>query len=548
MPFRSRLLIAIVAFLSTVPALAKPPQAEPAPSEFPWELRAHYSYPINGLTIDYDERYSRFRVRMGEDKILANDLFFAIQFADGTTWDFHSLSPAKTVRDQMNDPQIGPGTTYSTTYPLKDNVEVRYIVTVFDTRPFMTLQLEVENKGSADLRISALDPLITPPSGITGFSQATTRHFHECGGYPVCDKGSLPYMTTLSDPATNASLALGIFPEGLADSGVQLEQQGNAWHGRVQCKFEPSIKVGPGQTLASDRVAVAHGAPLKADIDLYYSWILSSLNPPKENKNGPVAWVSVADSEGLDALVSAAHAWDGVKHALVPANWEGKPGSLKGAAGRYPANIKGAADALRSAGATPGITVDPLAADGGPGDATAQSQDGQQWVNPAVPAGQDYIRKRIGSLAGDGFAFFAVAPSAIPDEALSAFGISRAQANHLAIKLVGEAVGDRPVYPAGGKAVGASAAEWAEVTTALGKLGEYAPGFGPVRLDGNGLGTLDPATAEAIQHCAAPIEVLGQPGGGGARSLAAALKAPKAESKGAPAKEAKPEKKKKKKR
>jgi hypothetical protein len=140
-----------------------------------------------------------------------------------------------------------------------------------------------------------------------------------------------------------------------------------------------------------------------------------------------------------------------------------------------------------------------------------------------------------------------VAPSAIPDEALNAFGISRAQANHLAIDLVEEAVGERPVYASGGKPVGVSAAEWQEVIGSLGRLSEYGVGFGPVRLNAEGADGIDAATAEAIHNTAAPIELLGRPGGGGARAIVQALKAPKAEGKaGAAAKEAKPEKKKKK--
>jgi hypothetical protein len=523
MTMRKMLVSALMLMLALQPAAFAAPKAEPSPSEFPWELRVHYSFPINDVIIDYDEAYSRIRVRQA-GKVLANDLYFAIQFADGTTWDYRNLPSAKTVRQQTSDPVLGHGTSYTTTYPSKDNLEVRYILTAYDSRPFTTLQVEVQNHGTDDVRISALDPLITGPGGISGLPQATHRQFTARAGYPVFDKGSAPYVTVLKDPASNATFAIGLVPEGIAESGIRLEQQGGAWHGRVESRFRPSLKLSPGQTLASDRVAIAHGAPLKADIELYYAWAFSSITPPKDNRKGPVAWVSVAGTQGLDALVSAVNQWDGIKHALIPANWEGRPGSLKGGGG-WPANIGSAASALRSAGAMPGITVDPLAADGAPGAASVQSPDGQQWVNPAIPAGQDYIRKRIARLAGDGFAFFAVAPSAIPDAALEAFGISRGQANTLAIDLVEEAVGERPVYAAAGQAVGASPAEWAEVATAFAKFSDYTKGMGPVRLNAEGLGQLDPATAEAIRNCPAPIEVIGRPSAGGAKSLAAALKA-----------------------
>jgi len=532
--FRVMWLLALltVVVLPAGAASKKAVEKDVAPVDYPWPLRVHYTFPSKGMLLDYDEKFSRMRVSLGEALVIADDMAFSIEFADGTAWNYRSLEEAKTVRDPYTDPQIGPGTTYTTTYPLKDGLEVRYIVTVFNTRPFISMQLVVENKGTADVRLAGLDPLVTGPAGITNLSpqaRVRNRNIESRGGYPVFDKTGSPIMTVFSDPSNKAVLALGILPEGKASSGTKFEQQGGAWHGRILSRFEPPVRLAPGQTLKSDRVCLIHGQVQKGDIDLYYSWALSVLNPPKDNRKGPTAWITVTEDKGLDQLVADARAWasSGIKHALVPANWESKPGSMKGAAPRYPGNMKSAADALDDAGTKPGITFDPLAVEEGPKDAIAQTSDGQLWLNPASASAADFARKRYAKLGDWGYDFVVVAPSTIPDPVLESWGVTRTEAYRLGLDLVENALGERPVYPASAGSVKATRADWLEAASALGRLGSYGAGLAPLRLDAAGLGDVDGETVGAMRLWRGPIEVQGRADGGAAKALSRVFQLPR---------------------
>ena len=135
----------------------------------------------------------------------------------------------------------------------------------------------------------------------------------------------------------------------------------------------------------------------------------------------------------------------GITHALIPGNWEGRPGSLEGGAPNYPRNIGDAARSLKDAGVTPGITVDPLLCGGGSDTWIAKSVDGCSWVNPADASGREYTRKRIRKLVEQGFGFVVIEESQIPDEVLLTFNLSRAQAASLAFDIAREAAGSNPV-------------------------------------------------------------------------------------------------------
>lgn len=535
MRFFSVLLVLAALAVCALPAAAaskKPVEKDVAPVDYPWPLRVHYTFPSKGMLLDYDEKFSRIRVSVGEALVLADDMAFSVEFADGNAWNYRNLEEAKTVRDPYTDPQIGPGTSYTTTYPLKDGLEVRYIVAVFNTRPFISLQLQVENKGTADVRIAGLDPLVTGPAGIANLSpqaRVRNRNIESHGGYPVFDKTGSPIMTVFSDPSNKAVLALGILPEGRASSGTKFEQQNGVWQGRILSRFEPAVRVAPGQTLSSDRVCLIHGQVQKGDIDLYYSWALSVLNPPKDNRKGPVAWITIPEDEGLDQLVADARSWasSGIKHALVPANWETKPGSMKGESPRYPGNMKSAVDSLDDAGAKAGITLDPLAVDDGPKEAMAQSSDGQLWLNPASPAAAEFAKKRYAKVGDWGYGFVVVAPSTIPDPVLESWGVTRTEAYRLGLGLVEDALGDRPVYPASAGALKATRAEWLEAASAVGRLGSYGAGLAPLRLDARGVGEVDGETVGAMRLWRGPIEVQGRAEGGAAKALSRVFQLPR---------------------
>ncbi|MBI1319356.1 MAG: hypothetical protein GC168_10490 [Candidatus Hydrogenedens sp.] len=525
-------ILAVLLLLAGVLGAATPLSAQEIGRDAPWALRVHYSFPQPGMTLDYEEKTSRWRVRTDAREI-ADEVYFSIEFAEGAPWTYNDLEDAVTVRERYTDEVIGKAARYTTTYPPKDGIVVQYVVTVYNDRPITTAQLQITNSRETPVFVKALDPWITGPKGVTNLSPDASvreRRFEWRGGYPVFSRDGDPVMTVFREPSADAILALGFLPDGQATSGTDFEQREGAWFGRAYSHFEPPLRVMPGATLSSDRLAICHGVPQPAELDLYFAWVSTQISPVNDNRQGPKAWITVPEEEGLSDLVSGAQAWKphGIGYALVPGNWESRPGSMSGAAPRYPRSMKSAADSIEQAGVTAGITIDPLSIDSGPGAATLQSTDGQQWLNPASPEAESFAQRRYADLADWGFDFVVVEPSQIPDDVLMQFGLTRARAEALALKLIAAAVGPKSsVYPASEGAVRAVRADWLEAASAIGRLADYNYGIGPVRLDLDGLGALQEETAQAMRLWRGPIELIGRPSNDGARSLERVLRAPR---------------------
>lgn len=525
--FIAALLMAL-SFLLAVPGLS----AQEIGRDAPWTLRVHYSFPQPGMTLDYEEKTSRWRVRAGERE-LADEVYFSIEFAEGAPWTYNDLADAVTVRTRYTDEIIGAAMRYTTTYPAKDGIVVEYTITVYNSRPLMTAQLSVKNQRETPVFVKALDPFVTGPKGITNLSADAAvreRRFEWRGGSPVFNREGNPVMTVFREPSADAILALGLLPDGQATSGTNFRPSGGAWHGRVFSRFEPPLRVLPGETLASDRLVICHGVPQPAELDLYYAWVSNQINPSNDNRQGPRSWVTVGEEQGLSELVSSSTTWKtrGVGHALVPGNWESRPGSMDGASPRYPRNMKSAADSLSDAGVAPGITIDPLSIDSGPSEAVAQSADGQVWLNPASPEAERFATGRYSDLVSWGYDFVVVESSMIPDEVLTQFGLTRVRADGLALKLIEQAMGDKGVvYPSSEGSVKAVRADWLEAASAIGRLADYSYGIAPLRLDLNGLNGIQNETHQAMRLWRGPVELIGNPSSDGARDLERFLRAPR---------------------
>jgi hypothetical protein len=216
----------------------------------------------------------------------------------------------------------------------------------------------------------------------------------------------------------------------------------------------------------------------------------------------------------------------GVFHALIPGNWESKPGSLEGGAPRYPKDIAKAAKELRGAGCTPGITVDPLAVQGGVGQ-TGKSADGQTWANPADADTAAAVQKRMQKLIDMGFGFIVVERSHIPDDVLAGFGISRAEAEWRAVGAASAAAaaggGKTCVFPASETTVKAERDAWLEAAAAVARAADFGTGVGPVRLEAKGLNAIDDGLATAMRLWQGPVEIVGAPGASARATLGTVL-------------------------
>jgi hypothetical protein len=170
------------------------------------------------------------------------------------------------------------------------------------------------------------------------------------------------------------------------------------------------------------------------------------------------------------------------------------------------------ASRLKAAGSIPGLSVNPLAVQGGARTWTAVSADGQRWLNVATAEGRTYGLKQMTSVASWGFRFYVVPASHIPNDILVQFGLTRARANAIALEIVAEAVGNVPVFPGSVAALSADAREWTEAVAATRSLTAYDTPMGPVRFDAGAASRLPGETISAVSTCAAPVEFLGIPG------------------------------------
>ncbi len=405
-------------------------------------------------------------------------------------------------------------------YGALDGLSVSHQLSSFDSWPFITFTVQLRNDTAAPITVNRVITASLGAGGIMGFgpqTKARTRYLQVRGGYPLFSKSELPTEMTFQDPETGYGLSLGVVPSGLAAAGIDLQCTGGVWQGRIASEYKPGHVIKPGETFEADTVWVSFGAQAFQS-DTQFSWLLRNMKWPAVPDTKPRAWVTVPDTEDLAALVNEAKSAQsyGVFHALIPGNWEGKPGSMEGGAPRYPKDIAKAAKELRGAGCTPGITVDPLAVQGGVGQ-TAKSADGQTWANPADAETASAIQKRMQKLIDMGFGFIVVERTHIPDEVLAGFGISRAEAEWRALGAASAAAaasagGKACVFPASETRVKPERDAWLEAAAAVARTVEFGRGVGPVTLEAKGLNAVDSELATAIQLWQGPVEILGAPG------------------------------------
>ncbi len=542
---------------STDKAAAKPAKAEAKPSakpskssksakpkkqeeetldRMPWNLRDRYTFAHGALMLDFAKDDGEWRIRVKpadeakvEQEVLVKDVGFAIELADGLTLKSDEIYRLGTTldRDRYTGDIVGGGVRYTVHYGAVAGLAVSHQLSSFENWPFVTLTILVRNESPDPVTVNRV-VTASLGNGIMGLgpeARARARHLQVRGGYPLFSKDEQPTGMTFQDPKTGYGVSMGVIPSGLAETGIDLQPTGGVWQGRIASEYKPGHVVKPGETFEADTVWVSFGAPpFKSDTQ--YSWYLRNMKWPAKAENTPRAWVTVPDSEDLAALVNAAKSAQayGVFHALIPANWEGKPGSLEGGAPRWPKDIARAAKELRSAGCTPGITVDPLAVEGSTGQ-TGKSADGQTWANPADAATAAALQKRMQKLIDMGFGFIVVERTRIPDDVLAGFGISRAEAEWRAVGAASGAAaasgGKACVFPASETRMKPERDAWLEAAAAVARMAEFGAGVGPVTLEAKGLDAMDNDLVTAMRLWQGPVEIVGAPGASARAALGA---------------------------
>ena len=514
------MLAILVAFLSTA-AVAQNRLK-------PWKLRENYHWNSSHGDLYYFADNGEWRVVYGDGETVIDYVGFEITFSDGTVITQDNLEAPVVDRDKFEGP-FGLGNNYESRFPPTSGIAVTFRATSMNQYPFFFFQLLVANKREEPVTLTQIKPFIVGPGGIPqrdNRATLTMRNINARAGRPVFDRKQAPLIAQLRYSDTPIFVTFGIFPRGDAQHGLYLEPYDGAWQGRIESTYTPGLRIAPGEVHESAPLFITSHVESEANIDLYYAWALSTLQPAGLTIRSPTTWVTVEDGEGLGALVSAVDAAKdaGITNALVPAGWERLPGSFAGAGGDYPSNPAEIASRLRSAGATPGITIDPLAVQGLKDDQVVRSADGQPWVDLRNDAARQAAIGNIRALIGKGFKFVAVQPSIITDMALEQMGMSRAGADRMAFDMATEAAAGLPVFPTAGETLGNDLGAWEEATRASNYLGDYHVLCAPIRIKASATGDLSPEVVEAMKGWQGPIEVLGPPKGELAKRLAPVLK------------------------
>jgi hypothetical protein len=505
------LRVAVIAVM-VAPLLA---QAAEVPDfhDLPWDLRDHYEFGDEQLMIMYGVDNGEWSLQSQPLGVLMNLVTASIRLKDGTEIDLNSIGKGTPVRERVTT-HIGDGYYYGLQFPDHAGLRVSHTITQQVNHPFHLLRIEVTNISEEPITISEIRSVILHEGDLAKFGTDVDLHRRYLTIRDACvlyDTGKPPlYIVFNNDAAGDLTFSMGIIPMGMADTSVDVQTFDGAWRGGITSSFAPGYRLESGETVSADPVWMTLHIPDPADIDLAFAWAQASLPKPSFNENSaPARWVTVEPGRSLGDLEEAFGRLKGkgVKHALIPDGWQTKLGTYRGASPGYPRSIGAAARSLRDAGATPGLTIDALAADAG-------KSEGQAWFNPTVDNHQKAIEKIVRGLAADGFGFFVVPPSQISDKALQQMNLTRAQADSLAYKIVAEAAAGRPVYRSAATTLGAELDDWLNAAYATARLGEYEVIAGPVQFDCTGVRDLPQTVVTAMSFYGGPIEILGRPAPG----------------------------------
>lgn len=501
------------ALLRIAPALLMFSLTAAADPELPWTLRNHYSLPVEQGVLDYAEDNAEWRVRMKDGSTLVEGVGFAITLADGTELNSLNLGEGAPSRDPFTH-ELGDGTTYSVTFSPKNGIEVAHVIRTFKNLPFVFVEVSAKNVGTADIRVASIRPVVAETSVIQSLGPDTRiryRQLRDTGGHPILVSEEEATMAVVHDPAKDFTFGLGLLPTGQARSTVAFHEQDGNWHGDIACHYEPAKAVAPGETLHADPLWISHGMPETHRVDMYYSWAYSMHVDPPERTFLARGWFTLDDSNSLQDYLDAATAWKraGIDHVLLARGWEGRPGSLDGAASRFPKNMKSAVGSLEAAGLRPGITIDPLVAEEGGESWTAASSDGQAWLDPTAPGALAALRDKVDTLKGWGADFIVVYNSMIPDSALETFGLTRSEAQNAAFKALRDAASPLPVFPAAITPVVDDAEDWLSASGSVARMAVYGVIPAPLQYRVEQTRALDGDVVTAASFWPGPIEFQG---------------------------------------
>lgn len=481
----------------------------------PWALRDHYSLKTEYTDFKYDVKTAEWLVEVKGRGVIVNDAQCEIVFADGRVLRLSSLEAIKDQRDKFTGP-LGDGTNFRSVFRSEEGLQITYTVARFTERPFILLHLTIENKSSSPVEIKAIRPVVFDKGTVTGLEDAIVTQVQTSrqGFFPTVQgkqdgKASLVRFE-LKDP--KVILGIGLLQSGMMNSAIDLQPDATSWYGNIQCDYQPTLKVYPGKSIASDPVWLSFGINESDTVHQYHAWAESAGAPTLNIAAMPKNWVSIEQKQPVEDLYKMTREWEGrTQHALVPAAWEACSGCFKGDAKRYPKDMRKVAQIIVQNGLHPGITVDPLSIEKGKEEWILEAKDGTRWLDISHPAALQYGATRMQEIVDWGYHFFAVEASAIPDALLRDANVTRAQANAFALEIMAKAAAGRPVFPSASKSLGGNLEHWKHAADSTGFYQHYGLIAAPVQLNFEEIGAVPPALINAIEQYAGPIEFIGIP-------------------------------------
>ena len=483
--------------------------------KLPWSLRNHYTFRTTTGSILYCEEDAAWTLNDKVGSHVVEEVGFSVTLANGTIIRADNLERADAHRINFEH-ERGSGTHYNVVFPPHEGLQIRHSFTSFNDRGFQLITLSVDNVSQNIIHIQKLNPVVFLPGAVhLRDTEAMVHHqnVHVRGGSPIFDQGQQSMLTLFHEPNREILLAMGILPRGEARSGIDFQPHGGTWMGEISCIYDPNYSLQPGESLVADAVWLSFGDTDRDNVDLNYSWFFSTLGNNNSLTKAPAVWVAVQDNEGLDSLLRQAEAWRsyGIRHAVIPGNWERIPGSLEGATPLYPRNMAQAAKSLRDAQVSPGIVIDPLAIQAGESSGVALSDDGQAWLNLNDPNALNLYESRIKTILGWGFDFIVLESSHIPDSLLVKFDKTRSQADHLAFTYARSFAADKVVLPTASLVINPESIDWNNVGRIIKHMSTYAVTPGPVRLQAESLAGLSDEIIQSMRAWPGPVELIGSP-------------------------------------
>jgi hypothetical protein len=489
---------------SAKPAPAKKPVDEtPSAANLPWSLRGQYGIAYGDLSLLYSTDNAEWCLVRNKTDVLLDNVGMTITLGDGSVVNVVDFTRGTTDFKDIKD-NTGDYRHFWVQMAPRNGLSVLHWVNRNNDKPYLTIASEIKNVSDKPITIREVAPAVLKNKGLAISPDASVvlRPIVRRGGYVLYDPKS-PQFAVFTDNAKKLMLGIGLLPESPAQGAIAFQKAAAGWQGKIAVDYGPGHVLKPGETLKVEPLMLAFFMPKASDLDIGYAMALSSL--PKSARPAPSAWISAGAGDPAANVLAAAQAWSGsgVKHVLVPAPFSGTKG--------YPYDAKQMASDLKGLKMTPGIALDPLAVQDAPENLSVAGPDKRRWLNPTLPEARDYAVSQLKPLADWGYDFFVVAPSQIPNEALAAIGLSRAEADALACDIATAAAGDRAVLPAPLATLGNDLNAWLEADAATARLSLHDVAVGPVRIDAAQLGDPSDGLAMAIAMYPGSIELVGTP-------------------------------------